>query len=450
MTSPTRTIEDPARRVGPLTIGVIGPLALVEQVMRMGRDATGPVTSRIQGAAYRNEREAPDKVSRLGDGVDVYLFAGPVPYEYARRAGVLDRPATHIALDGSSLHEALLRAAVNGQLGDGRLSIDMLTPADVREVYAEAGLRVDGMHLHEPLADVSTLTGFHVRLWQRRSTSAALTCVRAVASRLDAAGVPVVHIRPTGAATRAALRAAEMLGERQRLEAAQLAVAVIDVPALCEPATRRAPRYWREGLKLGVQRVLVQEAHRMNAAAWPIEDQAFLVAATHGSFAAATDGFRVRPFVDRVHAELGVEIRVGIGVGRTTQAAETHARAALTAARGFAVAREGHALVPADRAPRQGPRQEPMPSRAKAMEILARLAEGLDETGDPPAVDAVGAADLLGVTRRTARRHLRTLVDEGLAWPLPPSQTHRPGRPAHLLRLNTDMLTTTGGASTYA
>jgi hypothetical protein len=39
------------------------------------------------------------------------------------------------------------------------------------------------------------------------------------------------------------------------------------------------------------------------------------------------------------------------------------------------------------------------------------------------------------VTPRTARRLLATLVEEGLAWPLPPSRSPQPGRPRQAYRL---------------
>jgi len=45
------------------------------------------------------------------------------------------------------------------------------------------------------------------------------------------------------------------------------------------------------------------------------------------------------------------------------------------------------------------------------------------------------AGRLLSVTPRTARRLLATLVDEGLAWPLPPSRSPQPGRPRQAYRL---------------
>jgi predicted ArsR family transcriptional regulator len=55
-------------------------------------------------------------------------------------------------------------------------------------------------------------------------------------------------------------------------------------------------------------------------------------------------------------------------------------------------------------------------------------------------VDAETTGRLLAVTPRTARRLLHSLVQEGLAWPLPPSRTPQPGRPRQAYRLVVEKL----------
>jgi len=179
----------------------------------------------------------------------------------------------------------------------------------------------------------------------------------------------------------------------------------------------------------------------MQASVSPAGDHTFLVTATRGSLAGVTDGFRVPPFSDRARSELGISVEVGVGLGRTAQDAEVHARAALSrshagpGARSFALDREGHMLVPAPRAPTAAPAGRP-----KGLETLSRLADKLPSDDGAHVVDAETAGRLLGVTSRTARRLLHTLVEEGLAWPLPPNRTPQPGRPRQFYRLVTEKL----------
>ena len=287
----------------------------------------------------------------------------------------------------------------------------------------------------------AALASFHERLWRHGQASVAFTCLPSVAGKLSAAGVPVVAVQPTGDAIRSALRTATLLGAYRKLAEAQLAVVVVEVPALRDAAARRgAARYSREELRLTVHRFLVQEAERMHAAVSPLGDHGFLVTATRGSLAAATDGLRVAPFTSRARSELGIVIEAGVGLGRTAQDAEAQARAMLVTHRAGASGRPGppdaggRALVPAPRQPDEGS------ARRRGLETLARLADCLPAGETPLAVDAETASRLLSVTPRTARRLLHTLAADGLAWPLPPGRTPQPGRPRQLYRLLVEKL----------
>ena len=455
-----RVVNAPSRAQGELTIGIVGPHDLVERIMLSGAAAggrsgaaagtlaaveAGPAR-RLVAAAYRDEQEAADQVVRLGTGIDVCLFASRAPYEYARMAGVLSCPATFVPLGGGALYAALLRAGRDTGHDPGRSSVDVLSRSDVEEALTDLGLPTSGVHVREDSGSPAVVAAFHERLWRRKETSVALTCLQSVAARLSAAGVPVYTLRPTGNDIRVALRTAALLGGYRRLEDAQLALAIVEVPALRDGGRRAAPRQSREELRLTVHRFLVQEAQRIHAAVSPTSDHGFLIVATRGSLARATDGFRVPPFAERARNDLGVTIEVGIGMGRTAVEAEAHARASLGRVqgpggiRGFAPGRESQAPVPVPRLPEAGAR------RSRSLETLSRLAERLAATDADLVVDAETAGQLLAVTPRTARRLLHILVEEGLAWPLPPNRTPQPGRPRQFYRLVVEQLEPRKGA----
>jgi hypothetical protein len=465
-----------------LVIGVVGPYDLVERIMLSGAaardDAGGPgqpeppafraepaespagsppppsppawsadeprglpggtLPRRLIAAAYRREREAPEKVARLGAAIDVCLFASPVPYEYARRAEAISVPSTYVRLDGDALYAALLRASREHGHDIERISIDVLDRGAIDETYAELGISSERVRLRQDPASPAALAAFHERLWRMGETSVALTCLDSVSRRLTRAGVPVIGIRPTDAAIRAAVWNAVLLGGHHRLEAAQLAVVVVEVPRLREGARRALSRYSRDELRLTVHRFLTTEAQRIQAMVIQADDHSFVIAATRGSLSTLTRDFTELPFEERARAELGITIEVGVGTGRTAQEAETYARTALARSRSApaaTAAREGQPLVPP---PRRAPTVRTAPSRG--VETLSRLADRLEGSETALVVDAETAGRLLGVTSRTARRLLRGLVDEGLAWPLPPSRAAQPGRPRQFYRLITEKL----------
>ena len=242
----------------------------------------GTLPRRLIAAAYRREREAPEKVARLGAAIDVCLFASPVPYEYARRAGVISVPSTYVRLDGGALYAALLRARIQGHDIE-RVSMDVLPRSSVEEAYAELDIPGDGVRLRQDPGSPAALAAFHERLWRMGETSVTLTCLESVSRRLARAGVPVISVQPTEEAIRMAVWNAVLLGGHHRLEAAQFAMVVVEVPRLREGARRALSRYSRDELRLTVHRFLTGEAQRIQAMVAPADDHSFLVAATRGS-----------------------------------------------------------------------------------------------------------------------------------------------------------------------
>ena len=237
---------------------------------------------------------------------------------------------------------------------------------------------------------------------------------------------------PTGSDIRVALRTAALLGGYRRLEDAQLALALVEVPALRDSGRRASPRQSREELRLTVHRFLVQEAQRIHAAVSPASDHGFLIVATRGSLARATDGFRVAPFTERARSELGVALEVGIGTGPDGGGGRgARPRLAWPGPGGGGAARARRGAGRRRRRSRAPRLPEAGARRSRSLETLARLAEKLAATDANLVVDAETAGQLLAVTPRTARRLLHILVEEGLAWPLPPNRTPaaRPAAP---------------------
>ncbi len=432
-----------------LTIGLVGPHDLVERIMLStvgrprglvrdhdgvpDRSEAGP-GRRMVAAAYRDEQEAADKVARLAPVVDAWLFASPVPLALVRAAGVLSAPTATIPLGGSALYAALLRA-VRAGVGDlSRSSVDGVSRDEVADALAELAVPADGVHVSDALG-AAELASFHHQLWRGGQASAAFTCLPSAAVRLAAAGVPVYPVRPTGSAIRAGLRTAELLGINRRLGQAQLAVIAAEVPVLRDTPRRAMARSGREEIRLTVHRFLVQQARQIGAVVSPAGEHGFVVTATMGALAALPGS---PPFTGPALAELGIELDVGVGTGGDAEQAEARARAALHHGRREAPAARGSGgpgLVPVQRSRPSG-----LPASPRGLEILTRLAAVLPDQDAALVVDAETTGRLLGVTPRTARRLLHTLVEEGIAWPLPPSRTPQPGRPRQVYRLLVEKL----------
>jgi hypothetical protein len=429
-----------------IVIGVVGARDLVERIVLMGSEGESP-DWRLVGASHSHEQETYETLRRIENTIDVVLFTGPLQYDLASQSGELPVPATYVPISGASLYSSLLRGALNHDCDPARVSIDSIAPADVEEAYAEIGVDIGGVHMLEyqrPESAKQFIT-FHEKLYRQGRTTAALTTVRSVAQKLQAAGVPALRMMPTKDTLRTALSTAALQGAGNKLEEAQIAIIIVEVAVSARPGHSGPSNYWQQELKLSLHRALLADARRMGATVSPRDENSYLVTATFGSLSQATEGLRVAPFLDRVQTELGLAVEVGIGLGRTARDAEAHALVAVEKARAadataaYLVSADGAVLTLPSRPHRKTGEPEPIQD-SKGLHILRRLVEGLPHGEMPTVVDADTVAHLLGVTSRSARRTLAGLVDAGLAWPMPGARSTQAGRPPQSYRLVTEKL----------
>lgn len=430
-------------------IGVIGARELVDRIIAVAGRMDEPL--RMVGAAYATEHEGRDRLADIEARIDVALFAGPLAYDLARQHGELPVPATYVPVSGAALYSTLLRGTLEKRCDPARVSVDSISAAELEEAYTEIGVGLDGVHVHEYRHPGSAreFYAFHERLHREGATSAALTTVPTVQQRLLDAGVPALRMVPTVATLRMALNTAALLGAGSRLEESQIVIGIVELAPAARSGHSDPSNYGQQELNLALHRELLQVARTMGATVLPRGEDSYLIIATVGSMARVTAGFRMAPFLDHVGRELGVPIGVGLGVGRTARDAEANARSAVERTR-----TEQHAaaaMVGPDGAVRSLPaklhhRVDASPAPAlepsRGIDVLGRLVRSLDDrSGEALVVDAERVAELLDVTARTARRTLRALVDEGLAWPVPSARATGAGRPRQLYRLVTAKLT---------
>jgi hypothetical protein len=433
-------------KTGAVRVGIVGPPVVVRRMVDVGhalvmREGT-PMG--LVGTHYQKLSQIPDRVRGIVDDVDVVLFAGPLPYDIAQDAGVLNRPATYVELSGSSLFGAMLRTMRDDRIDLERVSIDSLDADAVAEAYDECELGHSRVHSrpYKGPDSASEFIDFHRKLYERHRTTGALTTVEAVAKELTRAKVPVVPVRATASALRAALRAAAFLGAGSALEGAQLVIGLIELPDL-----RKRPGgtgVWAaQELRLDVMRALRADTDRLAISLLPRDDQSFVLVATLASVTDASGQFVVASFLDRVRRATGVTPYVGFGMGATAAQAEANAERALGdartggAGRVYVRLRDGSTLVLGDSGHPTDVSADIVDS--KQVETVAALRAGLaDADSDSPLVDAELASQLLGISARTARRVLQDLVRDGLAWPVPPASATTPGRPRQTYRLVAD------------
>lgn len=440
-------------------IGVVGPRAKVERILSLDASSS---RWRLIGAPHDDDSISFERLNRIRDSIDVILFTGKLQYDLALRSAELTVPATYCPMTGGSLASALLRGTAAGICDPARVSIDSFSADEVIESYAEFGVPTDDLRIATEYSgpeSVNDLIGFHRSLYRDGRTSAAVTSYSSVARGLERGGVPTLRMQESLASLRAALNSAALQGARTRLEESRLATIVVELTMTDKSASGPA-NYWQQELKLSLHRILLDEVRRIGATVRDLDQSGFIVHATYGAIAAATDDYHIAPFMDRLEEELRAPVAMGVGLGRTARDAELHALTAIERSRSkqtgsvYMIDDDG-ALVGLPIRHRRGADrgraesadagtkgQLPADHRSgKAAELLAKLIDLLD--GDPSrplVVDASEVASTLGISARTARRTLHDLVAQGLAWPIPAPSTSTVGRPKRLYRLVSEKL----------
>lgn len=423
-----------------VTIGFVGTASSGHRLSQVAEHLDAPV--RLLSAVSDSAHGAYERALRLAEQTDVVLFSGPLSYDLSMRQGELPVPCLYIPPGGSALPTALLRAALHDSVDLSRVSVDTLSQAEVLDLYDELEVDTRDLHVMEYRKGATTTDylSFHRRLFDEERIDAAVTTLPDVASELSAKGVPTVTMRPDAVALRTALSTARLVGGGASLENERLVILVVRVPRALIPRGRGTSNVPFTDLKLRLMQEMLREARRMGGLVLPRDDTSFLVCVSMGSLRAATEEFSMAPFVDRIHEQLGFTPDVGIGIGQTALEAESHAEAAAekssedTGRSAIMVGPDDSELqIPWSRG--DGPRTRPAEISTQS-ELLHRILDALSEAGeDKQIVEAEQVATALGVNLRTARRHLRVLVDADLAWELPPKQSRKVGRPPTPYRL---------------
>ena len=420
------------------TIGVVGPREMVERILLLGG---GPEAQRMRliGSSHGEEHESYEKLLSIADRVDVVLFTGPLQFDLARATGELPVPATYIPVNSASLYSGIIRGLNSSEVNPLRVSIDSITTEDVIEAYDDVGLATRHVHscAYQNPESVGEFFNFHRRLYENGESSGALTTVQSVAGRLESEHIPVFRLVPSSNTIRLSLNTAALLGVGNKLEESQVVIIIVEIAASARPI-RGGAANWHQELVLSVHRQLLIEIRGVGAIVTQRDESSFMITATLGSLSALTGNLTFAPFVSKVRGETGLAVEVGIGLGATASDAEGHAYLALERSRAggssatYLVGQQGKMLFLPDSLQTKvsaAPSVHTNHTLNRVIKALGRQADG------QIVVDAARVASATGVTTRTARRMLASLVESGHAWPMPAVISPNGGRPRQQFRL---------------
>lgn len=261
--------------------------------------------------------------------VDMWLFSGPLPYRAAReQAPHIVKPMFYISYSGASLYRTLCALFYRERVDIGRLSFDMFTPAEMRQVAEELGLAGETLHAQPFEGSYSGLVDYHAGLRRQGLTDYAVTCVWYVQERLKRLGVPVLRVVPTELSVQAALAEASRAWETLQYKDMQIAVQLIETDPYAGLTKETFVSDELHRMELAVSELLLDYSKRLHGSLKTVSPGRYAIYTTRGIVEEATNRFACMPAWPELQRS-GAELTSGIGLGRTAYEAETMAGHAL-------------------------------------------------------------------------------------------------------------------------
>ena len=434
----------------PIRVGVVGPEDFVSRIIETAPMILPDIPPfQLVSAAYGHERESTHVVDAIRDSVDGLLFTGPVPHDIVRGQGGLDIPSAYIPLNGASLYGCMVVGSLQApSFNPLQISVDTITNAEVHEAYEQLSLSQQNVYVkpYDARLGAQEMAEFHLEMHRLHGTTGALTGLRSVYEQLRASDVGVFRMVPTVQASRTALRIAVLLatgtrGAESRVVAVVIAIGANGDTLELEALTGR----WGDSL-LSAQQLIREEARRVGALATPLSASRMLVVCTPEAADLLFRRYSTNPFSGLLGGA-GLDSSVGVGSAYDAAAAYDSAVAALKMCRahegstGCAVLQDGSIITLGHGVASV---QAPVSLSASQVRYIgelrrALLSRKLDTGASAEVSPIVGADDVgrvLGLSVRSARRLLDSLVDSGVAWALPSARGPQPGRPRRRWRID--------------
>jgi hypothetical protein len=422
-----------------LKVAVIGPPDLVRLVVEVGRQYPGlnliPVTYRLAAEALRLALD-------YQTHVDVFLFAGPIPYEIASQQ-VKSVPMVYIPFTGAGLYRVLFQLTRALPL---RISIDILKRHEVEERINEVGLQAEQLYVKEFRLgqQAADIVQFHYDLWLSHRIDQAITCVTSVYERLVELGVPCYRIIPTQSAICESLKLVQLEGKSLEVGNTQLAVCILNI----RQADSETVLAQESKVDQGITQMLANFGAKTQTLMYWSDQETTTFITTRGVIEELTGNFTRSPLMEKIADSLPLCISQGIGIGCTANEAERNAKEALTKAE-MQVGGGCYAVLPnrAILGPLGKGTQLEYSSRSADPELLAVAKQAgisigtfnklvaLNEQHGHSNLTTTELAQWFGFSLRSARRLLNQLEQSNLAVVVGEEQPIYKGRPRQLYSL---------------
>ncbi|MDT8903187.1 GTP cyclohydrolase [Anaeroselena agilis] len=433
-------------------LAVVGPADSVALISEVAQERGSQL--KVFPIIYQDASEVPEILRRYDNEIDFWLFSGKVPYCRAVISGNTQKPLYYIPHTGSSLYRVLVQIANSEKLPINNISFDTFSKKEIEEAFADISPDIPRFYLleYDGVISAGDVADYHYELWKSGKIEAAVTCFLSSYQKLRGLGVPAFRIWPTRDTIRTMLSVAISEVEASRFKGGQIAIQHIAIDGYEDFIRESASNYAAKRTEMRLYELLLNYTEAVKGSIILHGNGQYTIYSTRGVVEELTRQFTVMPILDDVTRELVVGVSGGIGFGSTAYAAEENAHIALGLAQR---AGKGKWMVVLDDKTVCGPlnsathlryslRADEPAFRELAAKLnvsattVNRIFAACDKL-DHATVNADDLAPYLGITPRSTRRLLASMVANGLA-EVAGEEGFGKGRPRKLYNVNLDRL----------
>jgi len=313
-----------------MNVLAVGPSDIKALVLNVAKEYPG---MNINYAIYTKENEIVYTVENHENNHDILLFAGSLPYNIAKENMNISKPMYYIPFEGTALYRVFYHLNRNAKENFAKrkpnISIDNIRKFEVEECFEELGINVNNLFIYENSLeqDIDLVINYHQTLWRDGKIDVAITCVGSVYEQLKSLSVPVARVRPTRVAVRNSLQQVLLEGKILRQHDAQIAVGIIDLSHMYNEDD--LTEYQLQRRILSLQNILVDYGEASQSIIkWPDGKEVKFIT-TRGALQFENNESKELNLLKNIFSKTEVKASLGIGIGRTANEAEFHAREAL-------------------------------------------------------------------------------------------------------------------------
>lgn len=434
-----------------IKIAVVGPKDSVDLIEEVAEEYKNRIIT--LRCIYSDASEVPDIIAKHDEDVEMWVFSGKVPYQYALEANASSKPKLFVSHTGTSIYRVFLRL-LKQRVPICSMSFDTFSRKEIIETFTDAEIPLPKIFVNDysGIVSASELTEFHLGLWKEGKTKGAVTCFYATYLELKRQGVRVFRIWPTKSNIRSILNLAVSKADALLSKAGQIAIQHIAIDGYDDFSRSAVSGYAVMKVELQLQEILLNFAEKVKGAIVMQGNGRFTIYSTRGAMEEISLGFTHMPINGEVGRRLNVSVSGGIGFGDTAYGANENAMIAMGLAR-----RKGNGkwMVVLDDKTVIGPLDSETQIKysirsghgdtlllAKRLNVSGTTLNRLISVFSKVDGETLGAETLarhLSMTERNARRLLGTLAVHGMAAETG-EESRGAGRPRKMFRIDLQKL----------